>query len=348
MNQNIVKGLLILTVIIDHNEFSRSLFPGFLLGMSFHVAAFMTMPFLRPALPLGNRASWEYVFRLYFPFLWITLGMALLVTFLSGAPLAARLERTILTLYSGNFWILKETTQMGLLWFLPSFISLILLRAVIEAGNSAWKLAMLLLATAVHGLLGPLAAAWQDYLPLGVLPALYMVPIAYLTIWLQQKWLVAMPRGLALAAALLAFGAIKIVQVQWHLENEIGAMTVASFSQWPALLVNDLEALCGTLVLFQAGRWPVSRWLESCGQFSLQIYMFHAFVALVLYKITLRLLPAPAPAPAFLLTVGLTAGLTLFLSRRLMRSRLAPLLFPRSPASLLADLGVKTAPRKPV
>lgn len=344
MNQNIGKGLLILIVIIDHNEFSRSLFPGFLLGMSFHVAGFMFMPFLRPPLTLAGSRGRNYLFRLYYPFLWLVLAMALLVTLLSGAPLATRLHTTAVALYSGNFRILKDATQMGMLWYLPSFIALMLLRAAIEAGGKAWKTIALVLVTAVHGLLGPLATAWQDALPLGLLPALYLAPLAYATVWLQQRVLAPRTRGTALAMALLPFVAIKALQIHWQLDNEVGSMLVASYADPAALLVNDLEAVCGTLVLFQLARWPLGSWLEACGQYSLQIYLFHAFVALALYQLVRHLLPTANPAPAFLLTVALTAALTLLGARRLMASPLARLLFPRTPAELAGRGGGLATP----
>jgi fucose 4-O-acetylase-like acetyltransferase len=347
MNLNFLKGLLIVLVIVDHNEFSRSLFPGFLLGMTFHVVGFMTIPFLKPPTALGTRAFAAYAFRLYYPFLLVTCGMWALVTAMGAAPLAGRLEVLGIALYSGNADMLKVATQMGLLWFLPSFISLVVLRNAIGRCGSGWRIAAFALLLAAHLVIGAVAKAIQDYVPMGLLPALYMVPLAYAGAALQRKLFEPMGAGLATVLALAAFAAVKAVQMQMGLDNEVGFSAVADYRHPLALLVNDLEAVCGTLMLFQFSRWNIEGVIAACGKYSMQVYLFHAFIALGIYKALVRFAHQAPPLALFLVSVLLTALLTLLLARLVMRApALKRLIFPRDPAELLGTKAAAPAPQQ--
>lgn len=335
MNLNFLKGLLIILVIVDHNEFSRKLFPAFLLGMTFHVVGFMTIPFLKAPLKLGSAQFANYAFRLYYPFLLVTLAMWALVTVLDHAPLAQRLGTLGIALYSGNADALKVATRMGLLWFLPSFIALVALRALVDSCAPVARALALALLVVLHFVIGTVASALQDYLPLGLLPAIYMVPLAYLGAAVQRRW--CEPAG-PLAATVVTcalFALVKSVQMAMGLENEVGFSQVADFHQPLALLVNDLEAVCGTLMLFQFARWNLKGLIDWCGRYSMQVYLFHAFIALGVYKAML-LVPGIAYLLQFLLSVLATVLITLAFARGLMGSaRLKRLVFPRDMRELL-------------
>ena len=333
MNLNFLKGLLIILVIVDHNEFSRDLFPAFLLGMTFHVVGFMTIPFLKPAPALST----AYVFRLYWPFLLVTCAMWALVTVLDHAPLMERLGTLGLALYSGNADLLKTATRMGLLWFLPSFITLVVLRNLIGRCGPAGRAVALALLLAAHLVIGAVARTIQDLMPMGLLPALYIVPLGYAGAWLQRRVFEPMRVPLATLLALAVFAALKIVQMRMGLDNEVGFSAVADYRHPQALLVNDLEAVSGTLMLFQFSRWKFEGVIAACGHDSMQIYLFHAFVALGLYEALLRLAPQAGSLVLFAVSVAATALLTLALARLVMRTAiLKRLIFPRSPAELSA------------
>jgi fucose 4-O-acetylase-like acetyltransferase len=336
MNLNFLKGLLIILVVVDHNEFSRSLFPAFLLGMTFHVVGFMTIPFLKPPPPVFTREFAAYAFRLYYPFALLTCALWVVVTAMGTAPLAQRLEVLGIALYSGNADMLKIATQMGLLWFLPSFITLVALRSIIGRCSTAWRVAAFALLLAVHLVIGALAKALQDYVPMGLLPALYMVPLAYAGAALHQKLFERMGAPLATVLALAAFAAIKTVQMQMGLDNEVGFASVADYRHPLALLVNDLEAVSGTLMLFQFSRSKFEGVVAACGKVSMQVYLFHAFIALGIYKALLLFAHQAPPLALFLVSVLLTVLLTLGLAWLVMRTALLKrLLFPRSPGELL-------------
>jgi fucose 4-O-acetylase-like acetyltransferase len=344
MNLDFLKGLLIILVVVDHNEFSRALFPGFLLGMTFHVVGFMTIPFLKPAPPVWTRQFADYAFRLYYPFLLLTCAMWALVTVMGSAPLMERLGVLGIALYSGNADMLKVATQMGLLWFLPSFISVVLLRGILGRCGTAWRVAGIALLLALHLVIGAVAKSIQDYLPLGLLPALYMVPLAYAGAALHRHAFERMGAATATLLALALFAAVKTLQMQLGLDNEVGFASVADYRHPLALLVNDMEAVFGTLMLFQFSRWKLAGLVAACGKYSMQVYLFHAFVALGIYKALLLIAPEGAPLVLFLVSVLLTVLLTLGLAWLVMRvPLLTRLIFPRSPQALLGHTAPSAA-----
>lgn len=335
MNLNVLKGMLVLLVVVDHNDFARLLFPRFLDGFSFHVVGFLMIPFLRPA------ASWSKdflvtVFRLYYPFLFVVTVMAIAVAWLTPVTASEQVGRWLLALYSANSNILQQVTEMALLWYLPSFIALLTLRTAIENSGPAGKATAIALLCIAHLFIGTFATSIRHYLPMGLLPAVYVIPLAYLGVLLHRRVYARMSPMPALLTAATIFVVVKYAQMQAGLRTEVGFAAVADYRDPAALLLNDLEAVCGVLMLFQLARYPLGRFLEKCGKHSLQIYLFHAFVALGVSKLLLRYANSwPTPA-LFTVSLLVTVLLTLLLAHALSRTRLATrYLFPRSPDELL-------------
>jgi hypothetical protein len=343
MNLNLLKGILILLVMVDHNDFSRSIFPGFLYGVGF-----LTIPFLKPA-PALNRDMGAYLFRLYYPFFVMATLMAAVVGVTRHVPVAEQSALWLLTLYSGNSVVLKQTTGMALLWYLPSFIALVTLHSAIEHAGRAPKVAAIALLCVVHVFVGTVAPMLRDYVPLGLLPALYVVPLAYLGAWTQRTLFSRLSPGVALAIAVAVFVPVKYVQIQAHLYNEVGFAEVADFTAPYALLLNDLESVLGVLMLFQVCRFPLGAFLQECGRYSLQLYLFHAFVALGIYKAVLRFAPDIGSIPQFAISVAATALSTLLLARWLAGRRpVQRFVFPRSPQVLLKGVGAPAQHLQPL
>lgn len=349
MNLNVLKGLLIILVIADHNEFTRSLFADFFKGLTFHVVGFMTIPFLKPPGQVGTRAFADYAFRLYWPFLLVTCGLWLVVTVLGQTPLAQRLGILGIALYSANADILKVAANMGLLWFLPSFISVVAIRNLIDTGPARARPVWIGLLVAVHGVIGVVAMQIQHYLPLGLLPALYIVPLAYAGVLLHRRLFEPLPAPGALVLAFILLLGAKASQMHLQLGNEVGFSVVADWRSPLALLINDLEAVLGTLMLFQVARLRLPGWIEACGKYSMQIYLFHAFIALGIYKALLLWYPDAGTALLFGVSMSATVFLTLGAAHLIMHSPLAQrLIFPRSLDHLLGRVTAgPAAPLRP-
>jgi fucose 4-O-acetylase-like acetyltransferase len=315
MNHNIVKGLLILLVAIDHNDFARDVIPGFLRGLSFHVVAFMALPFIRPALPLNTAAIRKHFFRLYYPFFvfaCVTAGGYWLST---GRPFGDALVDLLHALYSANVVSLKAATNMALLWFLPSLFSLLIVKGMIEGAARPLKLFLVVAVLVCHPLIGAASGLTQHYLPLGLLPAVYIVPLVYVIAFLHLKTFEPMPRKIAFLVSALLFAGVKHAQIQLGLSQEVGFVLVSDYRSPLALLVNDLEAITGTLLVFQMSRFHLGSFCESLGKFSLQVYLFHAFIGAALF-VTIKRMPI-----AIDLTVALAVSVLLTLWASMLVAR---------------------------
>ncbi|MDO8728489.1 MAG: hypothetical protein Q7K26_01210 [bacterium] len=284
MNQNILKGLLIILVIFDHNEYAHRMFPYFLQGFSFHVVGFFALPFLRPADPITKKTLGKFFFSYYVPFFWMVCCLATITMQIKQNFSSVDFQNLLIALYSGNSTILKKVTQMSLLWFLPSFLSLMLLRGLIKEINATAIKIVLGIFVVLHFFIGSISSELRNYLPLGLLPTLYVIPLIILIVELHQRIFEKIQRFQAAILTISAFLIVKYFQISMNLSQELGFAEVADYKNIPALIVNDLEAITGVLLLFQLARFNLGSLIEKCGMNSLQVYLLHAFVALVIFK----------------------------------------------------------------
>lgn len=330
MNPNVLKGLLIVLVILDHNDFARSVIPGFLRAFAFHVVGFMALPFLRGTMRPFTGQFAQYTFRLYYPFALVTCVLALASGFINGIPTAEQFQSTLLALYSGNWKVLDQVTGLGLLWFLPSLISLLFLRALIESLPRYAGVTLLVLIVVAHFFVAYVKPPVQAFFPMGLLPAIYVLPLAYIIASVHQRALERIPTWLAVSLTVGVFAVVKLVQMRMNLTNEIGFLQVAGYTRPLNVLVNDLEAISGSLMMFQLARCLRWRLVEKCGQYSMQMYLVHGFVAAAIFKAVL-LLPIRSPLPALLLSLSLTVVLSAAVVGFLLRfSAVRRFVFPRS------------------
>jgi len=336
MNQDVVKGALILLVMFDHNEYAHQLFPLFLTGFAFHVLGFLALPFLRPSVSL----SWDYVektlIRYYYPFFLIALAMGIVTMLTVSGFSVESLKRLLLAFYSGNNESLKTATQMALLWFLPSLISVLLLRAFIDSLSLGGRIFLLGGVTGAHLFVGPLAESIRDYLPLGFLPAVYSLPLCYLLAFFNRQ---CNDRLTSLQGALLASViclAVKCLQMKLGLSQELGFALVSDYSNLTALVVNDLESITGALMLFQLSRLRLLDFLGWFGAQTLPTYLIHPFVALVIYKVCEKMLPDASLMLKFGISMLLTVWFSVGIARVAMGIGLVRrFCFPKDASSLV-------------
>jgi hypothetical protein len=343
MNQNSLKGLLIILVIFDHNEYAHQLFPDFLRGFSFHVLGFFALPFLREADSINLPRLRKMFFSYLYPFLWFAGSMSIVTLFfklhfsfndlrgmLSGMP-SEMLSQILLALYSGNAILLKAATGMSLLWFLPSFFSLMLMRGLLADRKNLPRSIALLCLFFIHPFIGLLPFSMQVFFPFGLLAALYAMPLVMLLVIFQRQVYEKLQALHAIFLSVLLFSAIKYLQIQMNLTQELGFVDVANYQHWRALLVNDLEGMFGVLMLFQLARYDLSTLINACGKYSLQLYLFHAFIALVIYRLLEKYLAGTHIGFLLLLSMLATIVISLGFVTQLMKiNRVQNLLFPKN------------------
>lgn len=330
MNQNSLKGLLIILVIFDHNEYAHQLFPEFLRGFSFHVLGFFSLPFLRSAEPFNVHGLKKMFVAYLYPYLWLATAMALLTAVLQHRFSITHLQEFVCALYSGNALLLKRSTGMSLLWFLPAFFSLMCLRALSARQTVSASKFMIAGVVLLHPFISLIPATLQALLPLGLLPALYAMPLVLVLTYLQTNFIQSWQPGKALLVSSLLFIAAKYTQMRMNLTQELGFVDLANYHQWAALIINDLEGICGVLMLFQLARFDFPSLLKACGQYSLQVYLFHAFFALILYRLLERYSTGSSTSLLLMFSMISTILITLLFARQLEKIKLFHrILFPK-------------------
>lgn len=331
MNQHVLKGLLIILVILDHNEYARDLFPQFLNGFSFHVIGFFALPFLRPLQSFGKNTLEKLSFAYFYPYVWFVCGMALITSIVSGKSLIASIPNLLLAIYSGNAFVLKDVTRMSLLWFLPSFVSLLLIRNLVFESQKNVKTFLILLFLLMHVGIGYIGGRNSYYVPMGLLSAAYAFPLITIIIYLHKELLAKLKREQAILISSVALILSKYWQIHMGLHQELAFVVVSDFRDMAAIMANDLEAITGTLFLFQISRLNMGRLIEIIGRNSMQVYLFHAFVALLIFKL-IEVTPNTTPVEIkFLLSMVLTTAVTSFIAQIVMKNSVSSkLLFPRN------------------
>lgn len=330
MNQNIIKGFLILLVIFDHNEFAHVAFHGFLSGHGFHVVGFMVLPFLRPAGKFNSEFFKRIFFRYYYPFLIISVLMASLVAVINSTPFEISMKNLIIALYSGSSDALKTSTNMSLLWYLPSFISVLILKTALGDINRPLQIGLFFILFFLHFFVGILPREIHNYLPLGILPAIYIFPLAYIITNINNQYFMMLSPSISSFVLTIIFILVKSWQITLGSFEKIGYAVVASIAEPAALISNDLESIIGVLLIFQFSRLKFLSFIDRAGKNSLQVYLFHPFLALIIFKLSTYFYSSQYLYLFLAITLSLTTILSLvlankFMSNNLLRNKFFPL-----------------------
>ena len=171
---------------------------------------------------------------------------------------------------------------------------------------------------------------------LGLLPVIYVIPLAYLGVLLQRRVFERMGSTGALAAAFALFLVAKYAQMRMELKNEIGFAAVSDYTNLAGLFLNHLEAVTGVLMLFQVCRFAISRFSDIWRKYSLHLHLFHAFIALFIYELLLKLMPEWSVLLLFIVSMAATVVLSMAAGRFIAEhTLLTRLLFPRNTGELL-------------
>jgi fucose 4-O-acetylase-like acetyltransferase len=333
-----MKGLLIACIVLGHNSVVTIALPGLWTVLyTFHVSAFLLLPFLHPSPAASRRFALDRAVRYGVPFVAFFLFAAALNTimFRRGDPPVQILHEVAWGLIVTTFTSSRDATGFALYWFLPTLYSLVVLRALWASCTRACRTTLLVILLAVHGTLGALPDEIRNLIPLGLPIVVYIFPLGLLASWLWRRLCV---RHLPEAAA--GAGAIALVAMVAFLLAG-GRVNLASLNLY-TLARPIMQVLADTIAVaaFLAiaafspvlSRIGVLRWL---GRGSLVVYLTHSIV----FQALLRFAPnawvaepgsAKAIATGLILFVG-TLLLSGFLAEALERTEPARrLLLPRT------------------
>ncbi len=315
---------------MDHNEFSREIYPKFFDGFSFHVIGFMALPFLREDVKFSRIHLGKIFFRLYYPFLLLACLMGLVILVTASERSFTDIIYLPWALYSADALILKKSTGMGLLWFLPCLFALLFVKSLLDLGSVFLKRIAFILLLGVHIFIGSIGSKLQPFLPFGLLTALYIIPLCYVVVCFHRNVFLLLKKETAFMISICVFSIVKYWQISLGLSQETGFLSVLDYTNLSGLLVNDLEAIFGAIMVFQASRFDLGKFVEKCGEYSLQIYLLHAFSALLVYKLVMLAPAETSDLSKFILSMSVTALLSTLVAEIMMKNyRIRRFVFPR-------------------
>jgi hypothetical protein len=296
---NRLKGLLILVVVLDHNDWFRQLAPQVFGPLTFHVLGFFLLAFSFSEKTLSFDFIATRMARYLLPFWWALTLTALASSWVLKTDAGGRagLENFLSAAVVGSASLVKTSSGLYMLWFLPCLFGL----NCLVAGADAWTrkrghTAVVSLAVAAHLALPFLKGAWMVWVPFGLLIAGYVLVLGL--IWRQclgRRWLPSVGPS-ALLVFIVCYGLLVVKKVHIELGTlELSALQTPGI--WVLHLLSVVSALL-TLVWVAEFLKPLG-WFERIGEKSMLVYLIHPVAYLVLSKLWLS--PVQAASGSFVL-----------------------------------------------
>lgn len=335
-----LKGLLILLVVADHNDYLRSDFANWFRPLTVHVVGFFLLNFhgsFFSTTPLPRFAG-ERCIRYLWPFLLFftlySLGAALVLS-----DQKSSFATYIVGVITGSFIATKEGGGGAFMWFLPALFGFALV-ARLSAMLSLTGLGIFIAICALfHIFATGLSATWRANIPFGLLVVFYLAPVVagFFVLWSSRWWRQAMESmwGIGLAAA-VAFWTYKHLVAEKEFV-EIGLLAGPSYAKPELLLTNLIHMLAGLTVLWALSRMlaPRGKILQVIGRNSLAIYLIHPLLFKIFSSVQGYLSGGFPSIMSAILSFAFAVGGAMIISRLLGGlPRLRSLLFPKSASDL--------------
>lgn len=331
MNLNMAKAYFILLVIIDHNNLSRYFIGDFLEGLTFHVVGFFSLYYMNEydKKQCYTDLILKQVVRYIYPYALFVISLSVVIYFQKAPDLSSHIAVTLKALYSGNYIFLKQSTNMYLLWFLPAFVSFVFLDKLYKGYAEKYNKPMFLGLFCLFISIPFLPESIDKIMPMGLLAACYILFLTVVIKFLYITYISTLEIKVRVFVVLLAFIIIKLIQIELNLSQEIGFLKVAVITDVPAFVINTLESVVGVLLVYAVSSIPLYGFLNAMGKYSLQVYLFHAFIAVFISKI-LDLSFNEYNFITWLVSILLTAGFSTVLSMNIMKNKVfLRYLFPK-------------------
>lgn len=121
---NAIKGILILLIVLGHTSSFVRLTDSWMVMVwlyLFHIDSFFLLPFLYLSKEVSVKRLWDYIVRLYIPFLWLLLLlMTLNIIYLGWNEISFSIFDFLLAFVGGGAIHLKKIIGVQFPWFLPA------------------------------------------------------------------------------------------------------------------------------------------------------------------------------------------------------------------------------------
>lgn len=278
---DILKGLLILWVLVDHNDYIRSIVPNFIRLLNFHVIGFLVIPFLFNNKSISFDRVKVYFARYYLPFIYFFVFAALSNYFLKS-HYTFNVHELSIALLTGSMTNIDKSINLSMLWFLPTLFSTVCLVLLYNRITRSLPLFFFILVMLLgHICIG--GGGFSQNIPFGLGVSLYVFILGFLV----KKIIVFFKYYNVYLMFFCAF-IIYLVTLNYGIENglktEVGACDVPTFRDFIDLIVIDALGLSGFLSMYYVARLIKSGFLKYLGKNSLKIYMVHPYFYFVFLK----------------------------------------------------------------
>ena len=281
--QESMRGILILFVIMDHNDIIRDISSvnAWFMTMTFHVSGFFLLPFINKTPTFNFNYIRDRFVRYIFPFFIAAAVYSMLYAgivkshqdffeFISAYLVAASIATIPAIKYSTGFIVL---------WFLPALFSTALVISLTNSGRPKLRWIVIFLSLLTHATLGGVPTWLKVNFPWGIPLAFYMMPLG-----VASRYLIGW-RPIKNAPRTTAFIATIIFISSWSCLTSIGIQIELPTLKLPTLadplrfLLSDAVIISSFVLLFvispTASRIVA---LASLGRYSLVVYLVHPLV----------------------------------------------------------------------
>lgn len=275
-----IKGLLILLIVIGHNDIVASLWNKSIYSYlyTFHVYSFFILPFLYPVKRLTRTRFWDNFVRYYVPYTW-AFALCLTINYFIVHQQINGFE-TLRAYIVGYIGLLRETTGFSFLWFMPTAFALFVLREIYNHSGILIRVVLIVLSLAILSIsiFSPGSIyVLASYTPFGLTQALQFLFMA-----LVAKYIIdgvsnhggshqSMIWYKIISSTLFVLLSIAYIYLRLSpYSADFAVIKPYFYTIMPMLAISTMVAFRDVL-----GK---SRFLANLGSLSYPIYLFHVFI----------------------------------------------------------------------